>query len=336
MAKEKFSAKKIDFSNINGGYRYENGDAISADAINAPIEAVGLVQSLGETQPDNTEADREGVASVSIVTDNNGFPKFKFSNLKGKTGAKIVSTELVGQDENGGNIYKQTFDNGSTATFVAPRGGSATLDQLNKKLDKVTDTNTQQRVYGVETNGRQVMVITSTSATTQTIPRRGADGNFNVNCNNPTTEERCANLKWVKDYVANNGGGGLELVDSFTFVYDYGWLGKDFFAGYGKYLFEVYVEFVPFVGEYEQCRGLLSKEVNLTSGFDMYSFSLDFPAYRYPNGQYSNVVVNKPVSFYISENSSSFFVYPQIMTSEDIDPDKPFFITMSIYKIKGE
>ena len=41
---------------------------------------------------------------------------------KGDTGAKIVSTELVGQDENGGNMYKQTFDDGTTATFTAPKG----------------------------------------------------------------------------------------------------------------------------------------------------------------------------------------------------------------------
>lgn len=40
----------------------------------------------------------------------------------GPTGAKILSTELQGQDSNGGNIYKQTFDNGTVATFVAPRG----------------------------------------------------------------------------------------------------------------------------------------------------------------------------------------------------------------------
>lgn len=43
---------------------------------------------------------------------------------KGDTGAKIVSTELQGQDDNGGNIYKQTFDDGSTANFTAPRGAT--------------------------------------------------------------------------------------------------------------------------------------------------------------------------------------------------------------------
>lgn len=41
---------------------------------------------------------------------------------KGDTGAKIVSTVLTGQDTSGGNIYKQTFDDGSTAFFTAPKG----------------------------------------------------------------------------------------------------------------------------------------------------------------------------------------------------------------------
>ena len=54
---------------------------------------------------------------------------------KGDTGAKIVSTELIGQDENGGNVYKQTFDDGSTATFTAPKGAdgisSNELEQIS-------------------------------------------------------------------------------------------------------------------------------------------------------------------------------------------------------------
>ena len=40
----------------------------------------------------------------------------------GPTGASIVSTVLTGQDAQGGNVYTQTFDNGATATFTAPKG----------------------------------------------------------------------------------------------------------------------------------------------------------------------------------------------------------------------
>ncbi len=89
------------------------------------------------------------------------------------------------------------------------------IDGLNNKLDKVTTTATQERVYAVDTQGNNVLRQTTTSGTPQTIPRRGADGNFNVNCDNPATDERCANLKWVKNYVANNGGGGGSDFDAF-------------------------------------------------------------------------------------------------------------------------
>lgn len=41
---------------------------------------------------------------------------------KGDTGAKIVSTELVGTEANGDKRYRQTFDDGSTSEFISPKG----------------------------------------------------------------------------------------------------------------------------------------------------------------------------------------------------------------------
>lgn len=40
----------------------------------------------------------------------------------GATGAKLVSQVFQGSDDKGGNIYLQTFDDGTTATFTAPTG----------------------------------------------------------------------------------------------------------------------------------------------------------------------------------------------------------------------
>lgn len=54
---------------------------------------------------------------------------------KGESGSKIVNTELIGQDENGGNIYKQTFDDGSTAQFVAPRGEQGERGEGLEKIE---------------------------------------------------------------------------------------------------------------------------------------------------------------------------------------------------------
>ncbi len=41
---------------------------------------------------------------------------------KGDSGAVVLTTTLQGYDENGGAIYLQTFDDGSTQTFTAPKG----------------------------------------------------------------------------------------------------------------------------------------------------------------------------------------------------------------------
>ncbi|MBQ0125768.1 MAG: hypothetical protein KBS59_05525, partial [Clostridiales bacterium] len=41
---------------------------------------------------------------------------------RGPTGAAIVSTQKVGVDADGVNIYEQTFDDGQTARFTAPKG----------------------------------------------------------------------------------------------------------------------------------------------------------------------------------------------------------------------
>lgn len=48
-----------------------------------------------------------------------------FKGRKGDTGAKLVKMELTGQDENGGNVYLMTFDDGTTASFTAPCGQTA-------------------------------------------------------------------------------------------------------------------------------------------------------------------------------------------------------------------
>lgn len=39
---------------------------------------------------------------------------------------KIVKTEFIGEDENGGNIYRQTFEDGYESDFVAPKGRPGT------------------------------------------------------------------------------------------------------------------------------------------------------------------------------------------------------------------
>lgn len=124
----KWSKKKVNPDNINSGNEYEKGDRVSVQALNSMVESGLYSQEFAEAiadTPDTSEAGNVGTPAVSFVDNvknGNTYKKFKFSNLKGETGAKIVSTEFQGQDANGGNIYKQTFDNGSTAIFTAPKG----------------------------------------------------------------------------------------------------------------------------------------------------------------------------------------------------------------------
>ena len=114
-----FKPSKINLNKINGGQRYNNGDGVGAEAINSAIEASAFAQAIATNQPNVENVGGNGTPSVSIETLENGTSRLKFENLKG---AKILSTEFVRQDKNGGNVYKQTFDNGFTNEFTAPKG----------------------------------------------------------------------------------------------------------------------------------------------------------------------------------------------------------------------
>lgn len=79
--------------------------------------------------------------------------------IQGIQGAKIVSTDLVGTDEDGGNVYQQTFDDGSTAEFTAPKGeqgASYVLTDDDKEeiasdvAEALGETNTEEWVFTLE------------------------------------------------------------------------------------------------------------------------------------------------------------------------------------------
>ena len=71
--------KKVDFSTIN---EVVNGGGISPEQINAPLQASAYAQELATNQPDVSEANGSGDASVEII-ETNGKPQFKFKNIKG-------------------------------------------------------------------------------------------------------------------------------------------------------------------------------------------------------------------------------------------------------------
>lgn len=106
-------------------------------------------------------------------TNNKGYTNPTSVNIKGKdgkdgkdgvNGANIVSTILQGQDANGGNIYKQTFSNGATANFTAPRGA---MGKTGAKGDKGDSGNPQGNI--LQTTGTSAEDTMSQNAVTEAL-----------------------------------------------------------------------------------------------------------------------------------------------------------------------
>ena len=90
-----FNPNKIDFSTINGGQKYKNGDSVQADAINNAIEASAWAQALATNQPNVENIGNVGTPSVSIETLPNGTPRLKFENLKGDIGVEDIPSKKI-------------------------------------------------------------------------------------------------------------------------------------------------------------------------------------------------------------------------------------------------
>lgn len=112
-----------------------------------------------------TTSDEDGGTNVVKVTlSDNTESTFEVKNGKrGATGAKVIKTELQGQDVNGGNIYLQTFDDGTTATFIAPKGVDGTDGQDGVGISSITTTTT------TTSGGANTVKITLTDGTVKTF-----------------------------------------------------------------------------------------------------------------------------------------------------------------------
>lgn len=202
-------------------------------------------------------------------SNNKGYSNPSTVNIKGPQGEK-------GEKGDKGDIGPQGVVGPQGPRGVqGPQGKDGEVlsqEQLDKKLDKVTTTATQERVYAIDTQGNNVLRECGLNPTAQTIPRRGADGNFNVTCTDSSGNQRCANVGWVKEYVASNGGGGgLSHTATLIFTEDYGSLGQKFFYRsdlLGKYLIVGYVNFednTSWSPHTFHCNGLVCYTVDIDS-----------------------------------------------------------------------
>lgn len=157
-----WNKQKVNASDINGGREFETRDMFEIDTYNAVVNnslfASETVEGMGVGGEYNSSStykypnivSYQGSSYMAIYKTNNEYAEFSnvlptnatywkllaqagtvsFDNLtdaqkaelKGEEGSMIVSTELVGQDAEGGNIYEQTFNNGVTSQFTARRG----------------------------------------------------------------------------------------------------------------------------------------------------------------------------------------------------------------------
>ena len=90
---------------------------ITSDSGTSSCDLKGNQGDMGVRGPQG-EAGLRGEAGVGVKGD------------KGDRGAAVVSTVFVGVDENGGNVYEQTFEDGSTAQFTAPKGSAVAMVRL--------------------------------------------------------------------------------------------------------------------------------------------------------------------------------------------------------------
>lgn len=168
------------------------------------------------------EIDQQGNLSWS---NNKGYTNPQTVNIKGPKGengkdgvdgAKLLSQELIGQDEQGGNIYKQTFSDGTEAYFTAPKGQDAnpaekgttvtvggveqTTWNADTKLDKAKNVSAvYDRVYAIRKgSGEQKMLDVSDDVTVHSIAQRTGRGQLLVNTpdNNPW---HATNKRYVDD-----------------------------------------------------------------------------------------------------------------------------------------
>lgn len=98
-------------------------------AVNGSVETTGnLTAHVKVWQPslnvDTSDDPDEIVEALVVFANMYRGPKGEIGpqGPKGEDGTRIVATEWVGPDENGGNIYRHIFSDGSSYTFVAPRG----------------------------------------------------------------------------------------------------------------------------------------------------------------------------------------------------------------------
>ncbi len=138
-----FELKPISFDNINKGVRYENGDIVEAETINAPIEASAYAQELARQALEVAQSGESGqvtlaaypIGAVYISSD-----IISPAELFGGDWIEIHDTFLVANGDNfiagdNGGALSHYHDKGTLQTELAIISGKIRLNTVGKSWE---------------------------------------------------------------------------------------------------------------------------------------------------------------------------------------------------------
>ena len=96
----------------------------NSEQLTSPRFTIIVYATTGSEVGEEIVESNEFKSLTRLISDANALIKEVETRLANGefVGAKIIKTEHVDTDENGGYVYEQTFNDGSTAQFIAPKG----------------------------------------------------------------------------------------------------------------------------------------------------------------------------------------------------------------------
>lgn len=199
-----FEKKHHGSSEFNQGNKYVENDGVQPATINNAVENslydYAFIQALTET-PDVSEANSTGTPSVTLIDNPNtaqgisGAKKFKFSHLKGATGATpnfSIGTITAGTSSTDASVTITGTPENPVLNFTVPRGRS--ISSITAGTPSSTNTQTTTPITVNYDDG--------TNSSFNVVSARGLKGD-------PV---------WVR-YATNNAGSGMTATPSSSTKY---------------------------------------------------------------------------------------------------------------------
>ena len=174
-----FSPQTFNIENINNGNKFEIGDAIPPEAVNAPIEAAALLQMLAQSIPIMREYDSR---DVRVEIENGAFVFYNLGSagIRFWSGTSTPSSPKIRDmflNTNSGELYEYTGMGKWTLVYNFSTGGKLTVDSqlsatstnpvqnkvvnskfteisnsLSNKVEKIYNSSIANKVLGVKPN----------------------------------------------------------------------------------------------------------------------------------------------------------------------------------------